>query len=70
MKTQFTEYSIDDYNIVTGTDIKATMTFAEAVDEIEKEEVNYFYVSMRAEDVLEAIENEKEMAEILTQKII
>lgn len=70
MKTQFEDYSIKDFNIVTGTDLKPNMTFTEAVDEIEKEEVRYFYVSMCEEDVLEVIENEKEIAEILDLRLI
>ena len=70
MKTQFEDYSIKDFNIVTGTDLKPNMTFAEVVDEIEKEEVRYFYVSMCEEDVLEAIENEKEIAETLDLRLI
>ena len=70
MKTQFEDYSIKDFNIVTGTDLKPNMTFAEAIDEIEKEEVRYFYVSMCEEDVLEAIENEKEIAETLDLRLI
>ena len=70
MKTQFEDYSIKDFNMVTGTDLKPNMTFAEVVDEIEKEEVRYFYVSMCEEDVLEAIENEKEIAETLDLRLI
>ena len=70
MKNQFSSYSVNDFNIVTGTDLKSDMTFAEAIDEIEKEEVRYFYVSMCEEDVLEAIENEKEIAETLDLRLI
>ena len=70
MKNQFSSYSVNDFNIVTGTDLKSDMNFAEAIDEIEREEVNYFYVSMCEEDVLEAIENEKEIAEALDLRLI
>ena len=70
MKNQFSSYSVNDFNIVTGTDLKSDMTLAEAIDEIEKEEVSYFYVSMCEEDVLEAIENEKEIAEALDLSLI
>ena len=70
MKNQFSSYSANDFNIVTGTDLKSDMTFAEALAEIEKAEVDYFYVSMCEEDVLEAIENEKEIAEALDLRLI
>ena len=70
MKTQFESYSIADFNVVTGTDLEADMTFAEAIDEIEKEEVSYFYVSYDSEDVLEAITNEQEIADQLHLRLI
>ena len=36
----------------------------------ENAEVNYFYVSMCKEDVLEAVENEKDIAEALDLRFI
>ena len=66
----FDDYSIETFNIVTGTDLKHNMTFQEAIDEIENEEVSYFYVSMCQEDVLDAIDNEKEIAELLDLRFI
>lgn len=66
----FDDYSIETFNIVTGTDLKQNMTFQEVIDEIENEEVNYFYVSMCQEDVLDAIDNEKEIAELLDLRLI
>jgi hypothetical protein len=69
MKT-FESYSIETFNLVTGTDLQKNMTFAEAIDEIEKEEVSYFYVSMCEEDVLEAIRNEQEIADQLDLRLI
>ena len=73
MKTQFdkwTKWTLHDFNMVMGTDIKETDTFSEAVDKIEEEEVQYFYISMNANDVLEAIENEKEIAKQLGLNLI
>ena len=70
MKTEFEEYSVETFNLVFGTDLKTSMTFQEASDNIEQEEVNYFYVSMYDNDVLEAIENEKEGAEALDVRLI
>ena len=70
MKTQFDKWTLHDFNMVMGTSIKETDTFFEAVNKIEEEEVQYFYVSMDANDVLEAIENEKEIAEQLGLSLI
>ena len=66
----FDDYSIETFNIVTGTDLKQNMTFQEVIDERENEDVNYFYVSMCQEDVLDAIDNEKEIAELLDLRFI
>jgi hypothetical protein len=46
------------------------MTFQQAIDEIEAEEVSYFYISLRAEDVLQAIEDEQEIADQLDLRLI
>ena len=62
MNTEFEDWGTGDFNCVMDTDLKKNMTFQQAVDEIEKAEVNYFYVSMCEEDVLEAVENEKDIA--------
>ena len=70
MKTQFEEYTTEVFNLVFGTELKPTMTSQEAIDNIELEEVSYFYVSMCEEDVLEAVENEKDIAEALDLRFI
>jgi len=67
---QFEDYSVKTFNLVFGTDLHSNMTFQQAIDNIEQEEVSYFYVSMDDEDVLEAIENEKEIAEMLKLRLI
>ena len=69
MKT-FDNYTIEEFNLVTGTKLTKDMTFQEVNDEIEKQEVSYFYISMDENDVLEAIENEKEVAEALDLRLI
>lgn len=68
MKT-FNTWGTGDFNSVMDTDLKSNMTFAEAIDEIESKEVSYFYVYMDENDVLEAIENEKEVAEALDLRL-
>jgi hypothetical protein len=70
MKTQFENYSVETFNLVTGTDLQKDMTFQQAIDEIEAEEVSYFYISLRAEDVLQAIEDEQEIADQLDLRLI
>jgi hypothetical protein len=70
MKTTFENFTVKDFNLSCGTNLKSKMTFQEAIDNIEQEEVSYFYVSMCEEDVLEAIENEREVAEALNLKLI
>lgn len=70
MESQFDKWTLHDFNMVMGTGIKETDTFSEAVDKIEEEEVQYFYISMDSNDVLEAIENEKEIAEQLGLSLI
>ena len=70
MNTEFRVWGTGDFNCVMGTDLKTNMTFQQAIDEIEEAEVNYFYVSMCEEDVLEAVENEKDIAEALDLRFI
>ena len=70
MNTEFRVWGTGDFNSVMDTDLKTNMTFQQAIDEIEKAEVNYFYVSMCEEDVLEAVENEKDIAEALDLRFI
>ena len=69
MKT-FENYSVKTFNLVTDTDLKTNMTFQQAIDEIDDKEVSYFYVSMCEEDVLEAIDSKKDVAEVLDLKLI
>ena len=70
MNTEFEVWGTGDFNCVMDTDLKTNMTFQQAIDEIEEAEVNYFYVSMCEEDVLEAVENEKDIAEALDLRFI
>ena len=67
---KFREESIEMFNSYCDTTLQKTMTFQEAIDNIESANNSYFYVSMREEDVLEAIENEKEIAEQLDLDLV
>ena len=61
----FREETIEKFNSYCDTTLRKDMTFAEAIDDIESANNNYFYVSMRKEDVEEAIVNEQEIADQL-----
>ena len=64
----FREETIKEFNSYCDTTLRKDMTFAEAIDDIERANNNYFYVSMRKEDVEEAIVNEQEIADQLDFK--
>jgi hypothetical protein len=61
----FREETIEEFNSYCDTTLRKDMTFAEAIDDIESANNSYFYVSMRKEDVEEAIVNEQEIADQL-----
>lgn len=61
----FREETIKEFNSYCDTTLRKDMTFAEAIDDIERANNNYFYVSMSEEDVEEAIVNEQEIADQL-----
>jgi hypothetical protein len=61
----FREETIEEFNSYCDTTLRKDMTFAEAIDDIESANNSYFYVSMRKEDVEEAVVNEQEIADQL-----
>jgi hypothetical protein len=61
----FREETVEEFNSYCDTTLRKDMTFAEAIDDIESANNSYFYVSMRKEDVEEAIVNEQEIADQL-----
>jgi hypothetical protein len=62
---EFREETIQEFNSYCDTTLTKDMTFAEAVDDIDSANNNYFYVSMCKDDVVEAINNEKEITDQL-----
>lgn len=70
MKTEFRVWSTRDFNRIMDTDLKTNMTFQQAIDEIDNKEVSYFYVSMCKKDILEAVDNEKDVAKTLDLRFI
>ena len=61
----FREETIQEFNSYCDTTLTEDMTFAEVVDNIDSANNNYFYISMCKDDVIEAINNKKEIAEQL-----
>ena len=61
----FREETIQEFNSYCDTTLRKDMTFEEVVDNIESANNNYFYVSMCKDDVVEAINNEKEISDQL-----
>lgn len=67
---EFDKWTLEEFNRLTEANILATDTFQEVVDKLETEEINYFYISMNKDDVLEAIEAERDMAEALDIRLL
>ena len=70
MNLTFKTETIEQFNSYCDTTLTETMSFSEAVDNIEANNNNYFYVSMNENDVIEAIENEKEIASQLDLDLV
>ena len=60
---KFREETIQEFNSYRDTTLTENMTFAEAVENIENANNSYFYISLSQNDVIEAINDEKEIAE-------
>ena len=62
---EFEKISIEDFNNRQGTELQANMTFHEVTEELDASLVSYFYVSLSADDVTEAIKEEQQIADML-----
>jgi hypothetical protein len=60
---KFREETIKEFNSYRDATLTEDMTFADAVENIENANNSYFYISLSQNDVIEAINNEKEIAE-------
>lgn len=56
----FKSMSVSEFNNIFETKLKKYYTFSQVVDEIEREEINYFYVSPFKGDVIREIYIKKE----------
>jgi hypothetical protein len=70
MNAEFNKWKLEEFNRLCDTNILPTDNFQEAVDKIDEAEISYFYISMNEADVLEAIKDEKEVAEMLDLRLI
>ena len=66
----FRTETIKEFNRYRDTTLTENMTFTEAVENIESANNNYFYISLCQNDVIEAIENEKEIAQQLDLDLV
>lgn len=61
----FEEVTTDELNSIIDTELTEEMSYTEVYESLDETEHKYFYVSLSDDDVLEAIENEREIAEQL-----
>lgn len=68
----FTKYSIADFNDLLSKEnhILETDNFQEVGDKIEADGLSFFYISICPQDVEEAIEEEKELSDLLKLNLI
>jgi len=67
---EFREETIQEFNSYRDTTLTEDMTFAEVVENIENANNSYFYISLSQNDVIEAINDEKEIAEQLDLDLV
>lgn len=56
---------VNYFNDITWIKIWADDNFTTVVEKLDKEDIRYFYISMNKQDVLDAVQAEKEIAESL-----
>lgn len=62
---KFREETIKEFNLYCDTTLAQGMTFDQVVDNIDEANNSYFYISMCKDDVVEAINSNKEIADQL-----
>jgi hypothetical protein len=67
---EFTECTLTDFNSLLETNFSSTDTFAEVCDKIDEAEVNYFYMSMNKNNLIEAINDERIVFDLLKCNLI
>jgi hypothetical protein len=64
-REEFETLNLEYFNKFMGTNIKQGDSWQDICKEIDDADVTYFYMSMCPEDILDAIENEQEIADQL-----
>ena len=67
---EFRKMSLEDFNLQCDTTLNSNMSFNEAMNNIESANNNYFYTSMCKNDVIEAYNNEIEVARQLDLEFV
>lgn len=62
---EFQDIDLSQFNWRFDTDIDEDDTFEQITIKLDREEVSIFYISLDPNDVVEAIENEQDMADRL-----
>ena len=70
MNLTFRTETPKEFNSYCDTTLTDDMTFSDAVDNIERANNNYFYVSACKDDVIKAINNDLEIAEQLDLDLV
>lgn len=65
----FESISVEDFNSLCGADLTEDDDYFDIAIKVDNMTKSYFYISMNASDILESIENEKDIAEMLGLKL-
>jgi len=62
---EFIQETVKEFNSYCDTNLVENMTFSEIVQNIEDSNNTYFYISMCENDIIEAVNDNKEIAKLL-----
>ena len=62
---KFIQETVKEFNLYYDTNLVENMTFSEIVKNIEGSNNDYFYISMCKNDVIEAVNDDKEIAQLI-----
>lgn len=67
---KFRKETVQKFNSYRDTSLTEEMSFAEALENIENANNSYFYASFSQNDVIEAINDEKDIADMLELDLV
>jgi len=62
---KFIRETFEEFNLHSGANLSKGMAFSEIVKNIEDSNNDYFYISMCKNDIIEAVNDEKEIIELI-----